>query len=141
MNLKERDILNPVRMRHMVYQVGQVVEGKVTGIQPYGAFVSIDEQTTGLIHISEISEGYVRDITSYVQVGDIVRVKIIDFDKDNHQARLSLKALHHGRSRTSHKTHGRKATLPEMKLGFSSIAAHMDRWIQEAQEEYKNDEI
>lgn len=125
----------------MKYQIGQIVEGKVTGIQPYGAFVALDEVTNGLIHISEISEGYVRDISSFVRVGDSVKVKIIDFDKSNNQARLSLKALHHNHSRTRRKQNSRKATLPEMKLGFSSIAAHMDRWIQAAEEEYNDDEI
>ena len=53
-----------------MYRVGQVVVGHVTGIQNYGAFVSIDKDTTGLIHISELSDNYVKDITQYVQVGD-----------------------------------------------------------------------
>ena len=55
----------------MTYQIGQTVEGKITGIQPYGAFVSLDRNTSGLIHISEISDGYVRDISRFVNVGDI----------------------------------------------------------------------
>ena len=56
----------------MQYRIGQTAEGKVTGIQPYGAFVMLDRQTSGLIHISEISDGYVRDISRYVKVGDTV---------------------------------------------------------------------
>ena len=43
----------------MKYQSGQVVQGIVTGIKPYGAFVKIDDNTDGLIHISEISDNYV----------------------------------------------------------------------------------
>ena len=58
----------------MTYQTGQIVEGKITGIQPYGAFVALDRNTSGLIHISEISDGYVRDISRFVKVGDIVKV-------------------------------------------------------------------
>ena len=73
----------------MKYKTGMIVEGKVTGIQPYGAFVNLDSQNAGLIHISEISDGFVKDISKYVQVGDHVKVKIIDFDKKHHQARLS----------------------------------------------------
>ena len=46
----------------MTYRSGDIVEGEVTGIQPYGAFVSIDDHHTGLIHISEISEDYVREM-------------------------------------------------------------------------------
>ena len=46
----------------MRYSIGDVVEGVVTGIKPYGAFVSLDSSHNGLIHISEISERYVRDV-------------------------------------------------------------------------------
>lgn len=123
----------------MIYQIGQIVEGKVTGIQPYGAFVALDHETSGLIHISEISEGYVRDISSFVRVGDLVRVKIIDFDSKTNQARLSLKALHHSQNRTRRRPNSKKATLPVAKLGFSSIAQKMDYWVNYAEEEMKND--
>ena len=77
-----------------MFHIGDIVEGKITGIQPYGAFVLLDNNTSGLIHISEISDGYVKDISHFVHVGDIVKVKVIDFDQNNNQARLSLKALH-----------------------------------------------
>ena len=122
----------------MTYQTGQIVEGRITGIQPYGAFVSLDSATSGLIHISEISDGYVRDITRFLNVGDVVRVKIIDFDPDVNQARLSLKALSRTRARSRHQTGGsRKASLPPMKIGFSSIADRMPEWIREAQKKAK----
>ena len=54
----------------MQYRIGQIVEGTITGIQPYGAFVSLDEETSGLIHISEISEGFVKDVNHFVHVHD-----------------------------------------------------------------------
>lgn len=119
----------------MKYEIGQITEGKVTGIQPYGAFVSLDHSTSGLIHISEISDGYVRDIQQYVHIGDTVRVKIIDYDPKTHQAKLSLKALHHAHVRGNRSPMGRRGTLPVMKIGFRSIAEHLPKWIQEAKEE------
>ena len=121
----------------MKYEVGQITEGKVTGIQPDGAFVLLNDNVTGLIHISEISDGYVRDITRYVREGDIVRVKVIDYDRNARQARLSLKALHPN-TRSHRRNYTQKATMPENKLGFSSIAGMMDEWITEAKER-KND--
>ena len=117
----------------MTYQTGQIVEGKITGIQPYGAFVALDRNTSGLIHISEISDGYVRDISRFVKVGDIVKVKIIDYDPKTNQTRLSLKALHRTRMRGHPRSMNRRASLPPMKLGFSSIAAKMPEWIREAE--------
>ncbi len=54
------------------YEPGTVLTGKVTGIQPYGAFVALDDQTQGLVHISEIKHGFVKDIHEFLSVGDEV---------------------------------------------------------------------
>lgn len=123
----------------MKYKIGDIVEGKITGIQAYGAFVALDDDTSGLIHISEISDGYVKDITRFVRVGDTVRVKIIDSDESTNQVRLSLKALHKKRAHGRIGMFSHKATLPESKLGFLSIEKQLPIWIQEAKKEIKND--
>ncbi|MBE3577887.1 MAG: S1 RNA-binding domain-containing protein [Limnochordales bacterium] len=62
----------------MVLEVGSIVEGKVTGITNFGAFVQLEDGRTGLVHISEIADAYVRDIRDYVKENDIVRVKVIN---------------------------------------------------------------
>ena len=116
----------------MKYEIGEIVEGKITGIQAYGAFVALDDDTNGLIHISEISDGYLKDITRFVRVGDTVRVKIIDIDESTNQVRLSLKALHKKRAHGRMGMFSHKATLPESKLGFLSIEKQLPIWIQEA---------
>lgn len=116
----------------MKYEIGEIVEGKITGIQAYGAFVALDDDTNGLIHISEISDGYVKDITRFVRVGDTVRVKIIYIDESTNQVRLSLKALHKKRAHGRMGMFSHKATLPESKLGFLSIEKQLPIWIQEA---------
>ena len=116
----------------MKYKIGEIVEGKITGIQAYGAFAALDDDTNGLIHISEISDGYVKDITRFVRVGDTVRVKIIDIDESTNQVRLSLKALHKKRAHGRMGMFSHKATLPESKLGFLSIEKQLPIWIQEA---------
>ncbi|EMF46638.1 General stress protein 13 [Planococcus halocryophilus Or1] len=62
------------------YQTGDTVSGKVTGIQPYGAFVALDDQTQGLVHISEITHGYVKEVSEYLEVGQEVDVKVLEVD-------------------------------------------------------------
>ena len=119
----------------MHYQVGQIVEGVITGIQPYGAFVALDNKTTGLIHISEISDGFVKDVARYVKVNDRIKVKIIDFDEKNNQERLSLKAVYPNKFRRDRKN-SRYGSLPAMKLGFLTIEKNMDKWIREAKEKH-----
>ena len=75
------------------YKVGMVVYGKVTGVKPYGAFVGFEDGVTGLVHISEISNKFVKDITTFLEVGDYCMLKVIDIDQENAQLRLSYKAL------------------------------------------------
>ena len=61
----------------MSFAVGQVVEGKVTGITNFGAFVELSPGMTGLVHISEVADVYVKDIKEFVQLNDQVKVKIL----------------------------------------------------------------
>lgn len=112
----------------MNIKVGDIIAATVSGIQPYGAFVSIDKETTGLIHISEISEGFVRDVQQFVQVNDTVMVKVIDFDIITKQARLSLKALKNSNRRDRMQMRNLKVDAP--KLGFSSLAEKLPQWIE-----------
>ena len=77
-------------MEHQVH-VGDIVDVTITGIQPYGAFALLPDGSSGLIHISEISDGFVRDVNQFVFYGEQVKVKVIDIDNVHHQARLSLK--------------------------------------------------
>ena len=114
----------------MVYKTGMVVEGVITGIQPYGAFLILDDGTVGLIHISELSDSFVRSIEQYVTLNQRVMVKIIDVDKDTGQLRLSFKALHknYRKQMMFKKVKG----VPEMKIGFKSIEEKMPIWIKES---------
>lgn len=78
----------------MSVEVGQVLKGKVTGIQSFGAFVALDgENTQGLVHISEVSNTYVKDIHDFLTVGQEVEVKVIKVDEASHRISLSMRAL------------------------------------------------
>lgn len=73
------------------FQVGQIIEGTVTGIKPFGAFVSLDETTQGLVHISHITHGYLSNINDAIKVGDQVKVKILSIDGEKGKISLSIK--------------------------------------------------
>ena len=70
--------------------VGSIVEGKVVSVMPFGAFVDIGNKQSGLVHISEISSKYVKDINECVKKGDAVKVKVIKID-DLGKISLSMK--------------------------------------------------
>ncbi|MGB4616809.1 MAG: S1 RNA-binding domain-containing protein, partial [Dethiobacteria bacterium] len=61
----------------MPVQVGSIVEGVVTGITNFGAFVHLPDGETGLVHISEVADTYVKDINDYLQKSDRIKVKVL----------------------------------------------------------------
>lgn len=71
----------------MPVEIGKVVEGVVTGITNFGAFIQLEKGKTGLVHISEVSNNYVKDINNYLKNHDSVKVKVLSIDKDG---RISL---------------------------------------------------
>lgn len=74
----------------MAIEVGSKLQGKVTGITHFGAFVELSEGVTGLVHISEIADNYVKDVNDHLKLSDIVTVKVINVDKDG-KIGLSIK--------------------------------------------------
>lgn len=75
------------------YKVGQVVEGTVTQIMPFGVFVKVNDKVDGLIHISELSFEHVADPSDMVKLGDKLQLKVIDIEPESHRFGLSLKAM------------------------------------------------
>ncbi len=73
------------------YKVGDAIEGKITRITPFGAFVQISPAVEALVHISELSDDHVSDPNALVKVGESKTFKVIDIDKDQHKLSLSLK--------------------------------------------------
>ena len=76
----------------MAIEVGSVVEGVVTGITNFGAFVELPEGKTGLIHISEVADVYVNDVHDFLRERDTVKDKVLTVD-DRGKIGLSIKAL------------------------------------------------
>lgn len=74
----------------MQLSVGQIVEGKITGITNFGVFVDLGEGKSGLVHISEVARSYVNDINEFVKVNDVVKMKVLNIGEDG-KISLSIK--------------------------------------------------
>jgi len=74
----------------MPVEVGQIVEGKITGITRFGAFMEISQGVTGLIHISEVADSFVKDVNDFLKENDIVKAKVISISTDG-KISLSLR--------------------------------------------------
>lgn len=108
------------------YKRGMIVKGAVTGLAPYGIFVSLDEFYSGLIHISEISHNYVKNISDFVNIGDIIYVEILDVDEKLAQLKLSIKNI-------NYKGTGKfkRYKIKETSSGFRTLKAKLPYWIKE----------
>ena len=103
------------------YKVGDIVEGEVQKVVPYGAFVRIDKGLNGLIHISELSDKLVKDPSDIVTLGDQVKVKILSISSTERHLGLSLKA-----------TVGKKVEVKvPKKISKEELASEVDSAIEE----------
>ena len=114
------------------YEVGNIVTGNVTGIEKYGIFVSLDEYYNGLIHISEISDDFVRDVNDYVKYGETIKAKVIEVDDDSFHVKLSIKDLDH-KDKIK-----KKKQIIETGSGFGILNINLDNWVNIKIEEIKN---
>ena len=106
------------------YKKNEVVEGLVTGIEQYGIFVSLDEYYSGLIHISEISDGYVKDVNNFVNIGETIKVRVLETDDDSFHVKLSIKNLNYRINRNNSK-------IMETGSGFHILEENLPKWIDE----------
>ena len=84
----------------MAVEVGSKVQGKVTGITNFGAFVELPGGLTGLVHISEVADSYVKDVNDHLKVGDQIEVKVIS-EKEGKIALSIKKAIERPEGQTS----------------------------------------
>lgn len=92
----EVSMRKPLQLEWREINKDMVVKGKVVELEKFGAFVDIGAERPGLVHISELTQGYVKNASEVVSVGDEVEVKILDFNRRRKQIKLSMKALQPG---------------------------------------------
>lgn len=103
---------------------GSIVEGMVTGIENYGIFIKIDDKYSGLVHISEITNGFVKNVGTYAMLGEKIYVEIIKIDEVNCKCILSIKDI-------NYRINSEHDFLHESLKGFSPLKHHLQIWINE----------
>lgn len=110
------------------YKVGDMVEGTVSGIQNYGVFVDLEDGYNGLIHISEISKKFVKNINDYVNIGEKINVKIVEINEENSKCKLSIKDINYIKV-------DKNNNIKEVGTGFDNLRESLDNWIEEKKAE------
>ena len=106
-------------------KINDIIEVTVTGIQKYGAFVLINDQFDGLIHISEISSGYVKNINDYIKIKDKIFAQVVEIDKENNKFKLSIKNI-------DYRNDGKVINNGDnFSNGFDPLKDNLDLWINE----------
>lgn len=126
----------------MVFHIGDIVEGMVTGVQPYGAFVQLDDHHQGLIHISECRSAFIREIGNELVVGQKVTVMILDIDIYSGKISLSRRTVLDGYDEPAIDTDKLNQdykftqhhywTNQHLAIGFDTIAKSGPKMIDEA---------
>ena len=113
----------------MKYEAGDLIIGTVNQIRPYALFLTFDDGAKGLLHISEISDSYIRDIEKFGSIGDQIKVKVIEVDEFNGFLRVSLKRVPEEERYSTHDNS--KKNIPEFnEADFSSLEAKLPEWIE-----------
>lgn len=101
--------------------VGNVVKGVVTGIESYGIFVKLNNDYSGLIHISEITDKFVRNINNWAEVGETIYAEIVSIDENTKKCILTIKDLNYRIN---------DSVVKETVRGFSPLKQHLPKWIE-----------
>lgn len=116
--------------------VGNIVKGQITGVTPYGVFVSLEDDYSGLVHISEVSDKFVKDLPTLFNIGDIINVKILEIDEDKREVKLSIKKI-------DYKVEESLSRIPETGSGFGLLEKNLGKWtaskLKEITKNKKND--
>lgn len=116
----------------MNYKLDDIITVTITSIVPYGIFVSADYGYTGLIHISEITGGFIKDINKYFKIGNQLEAKIIGIDEEKKHLTLSTRNILMNYSIDN------ENNLEEEGLGFDKLRDKLPEWINVTKKELEN---
>lgn len=120
-------------------KVGEIIKVQVIGSQHYGIFIKCidDESYTGLIHISEISNDFVKDVSKVAKVDDILYAKVLDVDHKLKHVKLSIKAIN---SKVRYRSNYIKVKDEKKFSDFTSLEMQLNNWIiEQLKEKRKHD--
>ncbi|WP_163539352.1 S1 domain-containing RNA-binding protein [Gracilibacillus sp. YIM 98692] len=115
----------------MSIEVGSKLQGKVTGITNFGAFIELPGGKTGLVHISEVADNYVKDINEHLTVGDEVTVKVLNVEDDGKIGLSIKKAKDNPTQRNRRKGQGNPKNNREKSESFEQ---KMNRFLKDSED-------
>lgn len=106
-------------------KVGDILNGKINNIKKFGAFIELPNKQVGLLHISEVSDDYVKNIHDYLKKGQRIKVKVIEVKDENH-IRLSLRQVEQQREDNDKKKRSEEFEKKLNDFLYESRLTHME---------------
>ena len=111
-------------------KVGDIAEGVVVKVYPRYAIMLFEEGWTGLLHISELANSFIRNFSGYVSVGNIYTVKVIAVNEEGDNIRVSLKRM----SQSDRRRSFRRKRVSPLEVNCSSLEERLPEWIKSENE-------
>jgi len=118
----------------VVYEKGSIYKCEVTSVESYGAFVKLENGYSGLIHISEISNSFIKNINNIFKKGDSIYVEVLETNDELKQLKLSVKNI---KFKLSEKNKVKKS-IEETPHGFSTLGTKLPIWLEEKLKKIEN---
>ena len=122
----------------MEFKIGDLIIGKINQVRPYALFLTFSDGSNGLLHISELSDSYIRDIERFGSVGDEIKVKVLSVDPNNGFLRVSYKEVPENERYSTHDTSKRNAPQFD-EADFEDLEAKLPEWISDTLAKAKED--
>lgn len=116
----------------MEVKIGDIIEGTVIELRPYGSILIFDDETLGLLHISEISNTYIKNLKRFMHIGRTYQVKVVSIAEDGF-LRVSMTKISEQEKEDYRTRKDRKVQIDESQIDFSSLKEHLKIWEEELQ--------
>ncbi len=123
----------------MNYQINDIIEGTIINIRPFGAIMIFDDESLGLLHISEIANTFIRNIHRYLKIGKTYQVKIIDIESDGF-LKVSMSKISEEEKALFRNSQVKRSPVDPKYIDFTALKEKLPEWINLAQEEMKHDQ-
>ena len=116
------------------YKINDIIEGTIINIKPFGAIMIFEDGQKGLLHISQVANTYIRNISRYLKIGKTYQVKIIDIEEDGF-LKLSMSQITQEEKDEYHRNGVKKEKIDPQYIDFTALKTKLPEWIEEAKKE------
>ncbi len=116
------------------YKINDIIEGTIINIKPFGAIMIFEDGQKGLLHISQVANTFIRNISRYLKIGKTYQVKIIGIEEDGF-LKLSMSQISQEEKDEYHRSGVKKEKIDPQYIDFSALKAKLPEWIEKAKKE------